>query len=195
VRAHSAAEETCVVADPITRHRSSPQRQRCGAFVPVSSALYGFHNPLGRQAALRPSGGRRPAYRVRPRLVLRPHLLRASVRSHEVSHRVVALDLRGCGRSDQPEDGYDIPTLADDVAGPRGSSARCRSCAYWENVSLKAFEPGCRRFRSCLRRRASTPSRAPGSRDPEIPHRRGLPDTRRWGWCRTGIRPMSQGFS
>ena len=33
------------------------------------------------------------------------------------SHRVVALDLRGCGASDDPEDGYDIPTLADDVAG------------------------------------------------------------------------------
>lgn len=32
------------------------------------------------------------------------------------SHRVVSLDLRGCGESDQPEDGYDIPTLADDVA-------------------------------------------------------------------------------
>ena len=32
------------------------------------------------------------------------------------SHRVVALDLRGCGESDQPHDGYDIPTLADDVA-------------------------------------------------------------------------------
>lgn len=33
------------------------------------------------------------------------------------SHRVVAFDPRGCGRSDQPDDGYDIPTLADDVAG------------------------------------------------------------------------------
>lgn len=32
------------------------------------------------------------------------------------SHRVVTLDLRGCGRSDKPEDGYDIPSLADDVA-------------------------------------------------------------------------------
>lgn len=32
------------------------------------------------------------------------------------SHRVVALDLRGCGGSDQPEDGYDIPTQADNVA-------------------------------------------------------------------------------
>lgn len=32
------------------------------------------------------------------------------------SHKVATLDLRGCGRSDQPEDGYDIPTLADDVA-------------------------------------------------------------------------------
>jgi pimeloyl-ACP methyl ester carboxylesterase len=33
------------------------------------------------------------------------------------SHRVAALDLRGCGGSDQPNDGYDIPTLTDDVAG------------------------------------------------------------------------------
>ena len=32
------------------------------------------------------------------------------------SHRVVALDLRGCGESDHPKDGYDIPSLADDVA-------------------------------------------------------------------------------
>jgi pimeloyl-ACP methyl ester carboxylesterase len=33
----------------------------------------------------------------------------------KASHRVVTLDLRGCGRSDQPEHGYDIPTLTDDV--------------------------------------------------------------------------------
>lgn len=32
------------------------------------------------------------------------------------SHVVTSLDLRGCGRSDQPESGYDLPTLADDVA-------------------------------------------------------------------------------
>ena len=32
------------------------------------------------------------------------------------SHRVVTLDLRGCGESDKPEGGYDIPTLTDDVA-------------------------------------------------------------------------------
>jgi pimeloyl-ACP methyl ester carboxylesterase len=32
------------------------------------------------------------------------------------SRTVMTLDLRGCGRSDQPESGYDIPTLADDVA-------------------------------------------------------------------------------
>jgi pimeloyl-ACP methyl ester carboxylesterase len=31
-------------------------------------------------------------------------------------HRVVALDLRGCGKSDKPASGYDIPTLTDDVA-------------------------------------------------------------------------------
>lgn len=31
-------------------------------------------------------------------------------------HTVMTLDLRGCGNSDQPEDGYDIRTLADDVA-------------------------------------------------------------------------------
>ena len=34
----------------------------------------------------------------------------------KVSHTVITLDLRGCGRSDKPESGYDIPTLADDVA-------------------------------------------------------------------------------
>jgi pimeloyl-ACP methyl ester carboxylesterase len=32
------------------------------------------------------------------------------------SHAVTALDLRGCGNSDRPTDGYDLPTLADDVA-------------------------------------------------------------------------------
>jgi len=32
-------------------------------------------------------------------------------------HRVVAPDLRGYGESDRPEAGYDIDTLADDVAG------------------------------------------------------------------------------
>lgn len=34
----------------------------------------------------------------------------------KTSHTVTTLDLRGCGRSNQPEQGYDIPTLADDVA-------------------------------------------------------------------------------
>jgi pimeloyl-ACP methyl ester carboxylesterase len=34
----------------------------------------------------------------------------------KVSHPVTTFDLRGCGMSDQPEGGYDIPTLADDVA-------------------------------------------------------------------------------
>ena len=32
------------------------------------------------------------------------------------SHRVMAMDLRGCGQSDRPDHGYDITTLADDVA-------------------------------------------------------------------------------
>ena len=32
------------------------------------------------------------------------------------SHAVIALDLRGCGSSGQPEHGYDVATLADDVA-------------------------------------------------------------------------------
>lgn len=32
------------------------------------------------------------------------------------NHRVVALDLRGCGRSDRPDHGYDMHTFADDVA-------------------------------------------------------------------------------
>ena len=32
------------------------------------------------------------------------------------THAVTALDLRGCGRSDQPEDDYTIPDFADDLA-------------------------------------------------------------------------------
>jgi pimeloyl-ACP methyl ester carboxylesterase len=32
------------------------------------------------------------------------------------SHGVTSLDLRGCGRSDRPDNGYDIPALADDIA-------------------------------------------------------------------------------
>jgi pimeloyl-ACP methyl ester carboxylesterase len=31
-------------------------------------------------------------------------------------HAVTALDLRGCGESDRPEDGYDIPDFADDLS-------------------------------------------------------------------------------
>jgi len=34
----------------------------------------------------------------------------------KTSSAVTTLDLRGCGKSDRPEDGYDIPTLADDLA-------------------------------------------------------------------------------
>lgn len=34
----------------------------------------------------------------------------------KASHTVTTLDLRGCGSSQRPEHGYDIPTLADDVA-------------------------------------------------------------------------------
>ena len=43
------------------------------------------------------------------------------------SHTVVAMDLRGCGRSNRPEAGYDIPTLADDVAWLAGEIGRA-SC-------------------------------------------------------------------
>jgi pimeloyl-ACP methyl ester carboxylesterase len=32
------------------------------------------------------------------------------------THTVTALALRGCGQSDSPPDGYDIPSLADDIA-------------------------------------------------------------------------------
>jgi pimeloyl-ACP methyl ester carboxylesterase len=32
------------------------------------------------------------------------------------SHTVTAPDLRGCGKSDRPEGGHDLPTLADDLA-------------------------------------------------------------------------------
>ena len=46
------------------------------------------------------------------------------------THAVTALDLRGCGRSDCPDDGYSIPELADDVAAfcaEVGSSDRLSS--------------------------------------------------------------------
>jgi pimeloyl-ACP methyl ester carboxylesterase len=33
------------------------------------------------------------------------------------AHDVAVLDPRGCGQSDRPEDGYDIASLADDLAG------------------------------------------------------------------------------
>jgi pimeloyl-ACP methyl ester carboxylesterase len=32
------------------------------------------------------------------------------------AHEVISVDLRGCGASDRPEGGYDVPNLADDVA-------------------------------------------------------------------------------
>jgi pimeloyl-ACP methyl ester carboxylesterase len=38
------------------------------------------------------------------------------VEHFEEAHSVTTFDLRGCGESDRPRDGYDIPTLADDVA-------------------------------------------------------------------------------
>ena len=38
------------------------------------------------------------------------------VEHFQSSHAVTTFDLRGCGSSDRPEDGYDIPTLADDLA-------------------------------------------------------------------------------
>jgi pimeloyl-ACP methyl ester carboxylesterase len=38
------------------------------------------------------------------------------VEHFRASHRTMTLDLRGCGDSDVPDDGYDVPTLADDVA-------------------------------------------------------------------------------
>jgi pimeloyl-ACP methyl ester carboxylesterase len=38
------------------------------------------------------------------------------VEDFRASHRTITLDLRGCGASDVPDEGYDIPTMADDVA-------------------------------------------------------------------------------
>lgn len=38
------------------------------------------------------------------------------VEHFRLSHAVTTFDLRGCGDSDQPEGGYDIPSLADDLA-------------------------------------------------------------------------------
>jgi pimeloyl-ACP methyl ester carboxylesterase len=41
---------------------------------------------------------------------------RCAVASEGRSHTVATLDLRGCGSGDRPEDGYDVPSLADDLA-------------------------------------------------------------------------------
>jgi len=42
------------------------------------------------------------------------------------SHAVVSLDLRGCGKSDCPESGYEISSLADDVAWLCGDAGLSR---------------------------------------------------------------------
>jgi pimeloyl-ACP methyl ester carboxylesterase len=39
------------------------------------------------------------------------------VEHFQQAHDVAVLDPRGCGHSDRPADGYDIPSLADDLAG------------------------------------------------------------------------------
>ena len=39
------------------------------------------------------------------------------------THRVIALDNRGAGQSDQPDIPYSIPGMAEDVAGLMGGSA------------------------------------------------------------------------
>ena len=56
---------------------------------------------------------RRPAARL---AADRRHVRRRGDRLVEAGHRCIIPDRRGFGRSDQPWDGYDYDTLADDVA-------------------------------------------------------------------------------
>jgi len=50
-------------------------------------------------------------------MVLRPHVLRPQFERYaERGHRVVAVDLRGHGQSDNPEGSYAMGVFADDVA-------------------------------------------------------------------------------
>lgn len=50
------------------------------------------------------------------------------VEHFKAAHRVLALDLRGCGQSDKPDHGFELPTLTDDVA------ALCREAGIADAV-------------------------------------------------------------
>ncbi|WP_157721806.1 alpha/beta fold hydrolase [Tumebacillus avium] len=83
----------------------------------------------------------------------------------EKEYRAIGIDLRGHGRSDQPESGYDLPTLAADVAGVLdalgidsahfvGSSLGCHvalqlASEYPERVRSLAFSDGALSDASC----------------------------------------------
>lgn len=64
------------------------------------------------------------------------------------AHTVTVLELRGCGRSDRPAGGYDIPSLADDVAavcahaGARSPVAVGHSLGGMIALELGARHPG-----------------------------------------------------
>lgn len=83
----------------------------------------------------------------------------------EKGYRAIGIDLRGHGRSDQPESGYDLPTLASDVAGVLdalgidsahfvGSSLGCHvalqlAAEHPERVRSLAFSDGALSDASC----------------------------------------------
>ena len=51
------------------------------------------------------------------------------------AHAVTAVDLRGCGQSDAPEDGYSIPSFADDLAAVLRAPSGSRSPSSWATAS------------------------------------------------------------
>lgn len=85
-----------------------------------------------------------------------------AARLAELGHPAAAIDLRGHGRSDKPESGYDLPTICNDLVEVLGTLA-AREGAAWErpvavgqswggNVVLElAFrEPGLTRGIACV---------------------------------------------
>ena len=67
----------------------------------------------------------------------------AAVALVEAGHRCIIPDRRGFGRSDQPWDGYDYDTFADDLAAvlkmPASRSRSVWSVSRWEAEKSRAF--------------------------------------------------------
>src|SRR5690349_13385697 len=162
---------TCEVIDP------APGRPRCsgGQHRERELAMPFFSGSDGVQLAYEDHGTGRPV------LLLAGWTLAADMWEYQVpflveaGHRCVLLDRRGHGRSDRPSGGYDMDTLADDVAALIehldlrgvtlvGHSAGAAEAARYlarhgeDRVAAVAFVAG---VLPCLQRSADNPDGAP----------------------------------